>query len=154
MELSFPTLRPDGHVPMYVHEIPEKISERIAENLELETDKKYILSFSRFVDYDPLIHGLAIQYFLSKMENDIERKVVGEDTENYKVSYLFKNTEKMDILEKEQILFLCGVFHQLDLKTFLLPCVAYLMQKYALKFVDIKNKCKSDSFKLNILIKS
>jgi hypothetical protein len=152
LKFGFNTLTDDGHIIFRQTNVPDKISNMIKESLELPNENNYIISFSRFVNFDPNVHGPPITYFLSDMDNHIKRKVIGEDEKNYQVTYKFKNKLEIKKFSKDQIILLCGIFHQLNLQKFLVPCVKYLMAKYKMSFEEIKILTKSDMYKINIFV--
>jgi len=154
MQLSFNTLIDNGEMQMqfWRYDIPHEITMDLINSLELDSDKEHVLSFSRFIDFDVKYHGTSIEYFLTNME--LDRQVVSEDSDNFQVSYALKNPANIiKELDLDQMLFLCSVFHALNLKKYLVSVLSILMNTYNLKFDDIKQKCKSESFKLNIFYK-
>lgn len=120
-------------------------------NFDFENNKEYIFSFSRFVNFDKAYHGVALEYFFNKLTDQLERKIVSEDDENYQVTYSFcKTSDVIKNLDQKQMLFLCCVFHVLDLKKYLVPLVSILIKNHNMEFSEIKKECKSDTFKINV----
>ena len=154
MKLSFITLLNTEQIQFYTYDVPGVIVTELFESLDLEPNKDYVISFSRFVDFDNKYHGLAVEYFLSGMMNNINRIVIGETNDTYQVKYEFKDPnlvlQKFDL---DQLLFLSSMFHRLNLRKYLAPCVGLLMNRHAMKFDEIKNLVKSDTYSINIFHK-
>ena len=150
MQLSFITF--DSNVEFTVYDVPMEIENEISDALSLDRTKRFIISFSRFVDFDKTYHGKAIEYFLNHISNNLERKVVSEDELNFQVTYSFKNADNVTkTLDIEQLKFLCAVFHHLDLKKYLVA-LSVLLIKDLIKFDDLKVFCKDDRFGINIFV--
>jgi hypothetical protein len=120
------------------------------ETMNLPPDADYIFSFGRFVDFNENIHGKAMNYLFDKT-NHIKKEVVGEDDATYHVTYKFANREDfVEYLSKDQMLFLCAVCHNLNLKSYLSAIIEILMNDLKLSFDDIKTYSKDDSFTMQI----
>lgn len=150
MQISFVTLTENVEFTQY--ELSQQIETEIRDCMDLDQNKEFIICFSRFVDFNKEYHGKAFEYFLNTMSENLERHVVGEDTLNYQVTYSFKNADDvMNQLNVEQLKFLCAVFHHLNLKKYLVACCVLLI-KDIIKFEDLKEFCKSDTFKIAIFV--
>ena len=150
MKLNFNTLTNEGYLVFRQKDVPTRISNLIKTKLKLPQENEYIISFSRFVDFDPITHGEPITYFLSDMIDHIKREIVGENDVSHQVTYFFEDTSKISKFNKDQIILLCGIFHRLNLTSFLLPCVGYLMNVYSMSFEEIKILSKDDKYKITI----
>jgi hypothetical protein len=140
MEISFITLvLPNAE--FYRYDIPLEIREEITKNHNLATDKEYVFSFGRFVEFNVDVHGKIITYFFSNM--------IGKLSEN---KCMFENDNEIE-LNKNQLLFLCCVFNKLLLNSYLKACVMILVTKYHMELSDIKLICKVDEYNLTIFVK-
>lgn len=132
------------------YNVPIHIVPEIKKYMDINVDyKECIFSFGRFVQFDAKYHGEALTYLFEKTK--VDRKVVGEDENNYQITYEFKDIENVkENLDKNQMLFLCGLMHNLNYQSYLLPLVSILMSEYKMKFEDIKKYAKSDDFKMQM----
>jgi len=153
MSLSFVNIV-DSYAIFFAYDIESDVIALIKQNMDLPSDKEYVFSFGRFVEFDKDLHGSAIKYFFDCASKNIQREVVGEDDQNYQVSYKFANRKVIrENLNKDQMLFLCGIFHNLNLKSYLSALTDILMNDFGLQFDNIKSYAKDDSFSMKIYVK-
>ena len=135
-----------------LHNIPTHITNEIMESLNLDPSKLYVLAFSRFVDYNKTYHGKAINYWLHNIHSNIQMIPMDKNAPEKGFTYMFKERGIVtSILDMEQIKFLCAVFHQLNLKKYLLLFIDFLLDKY--EFSEIKVMCKDEVYKMDIFCK-
>lgn len=149
MQLSFTVVNNNGYANMYQYPIHQNFHEAINENFGLDKKKQYFLSFGRYVDFDPEFHGISIKYLFTDDKTKLRRTVIGETANDYQVKYEFENDVKQD-LNQEQILFLCGILHHLNLKTYLIAFLSILLIDYKFQLNDINNHVKNDCFNVQI----
>jgi hypothetical protein len=113
-----------------------------------------VLSFGRFVDFREDYHGKAINYFFQHMIKTINKKIISETSNEYHFTCNFTN--KSDVIENidpGQMMFLCAILHNLNLKPWLLAIIKILMDNFKLQFEEIKSHGKDDRFKMTVFIK-
>lgn len=135
-----------------LHNIPSNISSEIMDSLNLDSNKLYVLAFSRFVDYDKTYHGTAINYWLYNIHSNMQMIPMDKNSPEKGVTYIFKDRKLItNNLDMEQIKFLCAVFHQLNLKKYLILFIDFLLDKY--EFPEVKAMCKDEVYKMQIFCK-
>lgn len=125
VKLSFNSLNDSGKFQIYIFDIPIQIQKEIIQELELPNGE-IILSFSRFVDFNKEHHGKIIDSILSN---------IGSINPNWSL---------------DDYIFVCAVFHNLNLKKYLIPAINLAMINFGIGFDELKEKCKSDTYKMGI----
>jgi len=150
--LLFTVVGDGKHVDMHKYILPENIVDIIKERPNIENNKSYIFSFSRFSDFDTKIHGTALVYLFEKTK--LIKTVVDEDKTTLTVTYNFDNADDvMKNLNSDVMLFLCAVLHNLDVKTYLLALVELMTEKMNMKFEDILKYSTSGAFNMMVFYK-
>lgn len=122
--------------------------------LKIKPDVTYIFSFGRFYDFDADIHGLAIVYLFDNGANPIKKKLIRETKMAYFNAYKFSDTKDvLKNLSKDQMLFLCGICHQLNLVYFLIPFVEILTSHFGMSFDNIKLHSKDMMYRMLVFTK-
>lgn len=155
MELCF--INDAGNkICLYPYPLNEKSILLIKNSLELKIKPgvTYIFSFGRFYEFDVNIHGPAIAYLFDNDTNPIKKKLIRETKMAYFNSYKFSNTKDvLKNLSKDQILFLCGICHQLNLVCFLTPFVKILTDHFGMSFDNIKLHSKDMMYRMLVFTK-
>lgn len=154
MNLSF--LDPDNNEKssLFTYEIPISLIDEINNNLNLPKNHQNYFIFNKFVDFNHIYHGFAIEYFFTHMITSIETKAVTKGN-NYQYSYKF--IDKPDImsnLNKSQLIFICAILDNLNLHTLLLAVADLLTNDMKIPFGTVKNQYKDGMFKMTIAPKN
>lgn len=140
----------DFNFKFFQYEIPEAFSQ----NINIGVSKPCVISFGRFIDFDEKVHGEAINFMFTNMDK-LCRNIIGEDNDNYKVTYKFVNREHLiKNLSVDQMLFLCGILHNIDAKNILVALIDILIINYNINFDNIKQFAKDDKFTMKIYVPS
>lgn len=151
MQLSFCKVYPNLDVSVSELQIHQHFIPLIVKENNLPSSKNWIFLFGR-VDFDPTIHGRCIQYFFSENNAKIDRIVVSEDEDNYQVTYKFNDIAEIEKnLNKDDMLFLCAILHNLNLKSYLTAFLTILFSdKYGMTMEEVKKYAKDDLFNMKI----
>lgn len=150
IKLNFLTFTDNGQNSMYLFEMPQEIQNEIVNNLNLKDHNEYICSFSRFVDFDNDHHMPIVNHIFNNLPNNIIRIPNNNDIVTYN---LIKADEFLENLLLDDLIFVCAIFHNLDLKKYLLPIVKLTMKKHNISFNDLVDTVKNEKYKMNIFAK-
>jgi hypothetical protein len=153
MKISFAKIFKEN-VILNEYDIDSNLHCVIKDELKLPVVSKknnsYIFSFGMFSDFDTEIHGKAIKYLFNN-DNKLIRTIVDEDEYNFRVTYTFENKENIKHnLNENQMMFLCAILHNLNLKTYLVAMLDVLLENKTINFDDIKTYAKDDKFNMKI----
>lgn len=144
----------DSQAIFFTYRIPLYCQSMISEYLNLTIQHEYMFTFGSFLDFNQGTYGKAVDYLFEHMVFKLERKVVGENENEYQVSYDFSNKDEIiKELDSEQMLFLAAILHNLNMKPELLAITKILMDELNMSFDHIKAYGKSDRFKMSIYTK-
>jgi hypothetical protein len=136
----------------YSYTCPTHVVKLINNIYHMNENTNIIFLFGRFTDFDVKCHNSALSYLFGK--TILRKKVISEDETNYHITYAFDNVKDViKQLNKDQMLFLCGILHAIDLKPFLLALLSIMINELKMNFDDIKLFGRSDKFKLSIYYK-
>ena len=148
-KLSFPNKLENGSYSVLEYRLPKNVSDELVENFMLDSNKNYCFSFSSFLLFNKNTHGKAISFAFNKIPNNITRIVLDEDDKDYKVTYILQK-DIGNQLNKNGLIFIAKIFHQLDLKKYLTPVCSILIHKYKIKYGLLKDLIKDDTFKCDL----
>ena len=149
MQLYFCKVGENRDISIFKFDIHRHFIHLITENNNISSDKKkWVFLFDR-VDFDSKSTEDACSTFFQKIKQ-IERIVVSEDAENYRMTYKFNNVSEIEKnLSKDDMLFLCTILHNLNLKTYLTAFLAILFsEKYGMTTEDVLLYVKDDRLKI------
>jgi len=150
MQLSFCKVYSNINISISKLEIHQHFIPLIAKENNLPSGKNWIFLFGR-VDFNPEIHGRCIQYFFSENNAKIDRIVVSEDEDNYQVTYKFDNLADIKKnLNEDDMLFLCAILHNLNLKSYLTAFLTILLCENGMTMEEVKKYVKDDIFNMTI----
>lgn len=148
VKLIFNTLD-EANFQMYFYELPLLIQEEIIKSLELEGSNEFVLAFSSFLNYDNVHHREILDHVFNNVPKNLTEYKVP-----YGVSFHFtERDEYLELLTLDDLTFICAVLHNLNLKKYLLPICKLTMNTSNLTFEEIKERSKSDTFKMAIFAK-
>lgn len=127
----------NNNVSVIPYNIPQNVAEIIKQNLNLNSENKsFILSFGRYIEFQPN-HHLPL------------------------LDFLFNVLYKHDVLLPHMIphyslddhIFICAICHHLDFKKGLVFLIPYILQSFNVSFNELKEKSKSDKYRMTIYTK-
>lgn len=172
MELSFSECVLKNHAIIHNYRVPDYIKGLILANSSLEKDKEYSFNFMKVIDFNNDYYGYSITYIFSQFGNESsivicdmktlriywpERVKENEGTndkenedETQYMSYYFT---KSVYLDKQQLLFLCAIFHHLNCEEYKLAVANWLYSNYGVDYDNIKEYYSEGQFHMNIFVK-
>jgi len=147
VKLKFITLTDSKSFLVCVYELSRDIQKEIIEYLELDQYREFVLSFSRFVDFDRNHHIELLDHLFNILPKNVERQQVS--------AYILRNPDDyFEKLELTDLIFLCAILHNLNLKKYLVPLSEITIKKYSIKLPELANAAKDQKYKMNIFWKN
>lgn len=138
--------------PVLSEDILTQLKNNFPHFFNAKSSSDYVFSFGRFVEFNQDYHGKAMLYLLNNVT--LDRKIISETQSDYEVTYNLKNEEDIKKnLNLDQMKFLCGICHQLNLKSYIIAFASFMIKEFKINFEDIKTYAKSDQFNLNLFYK-
>lgn len=158
MDIAFVKLDNNGYCRMLTYSVSDDLKLEIKNNLKLQDGKEYTFAFESFIEFEASYHGKALIYLF---KNTTLSKHITTDnndsptllTEN-NIAYTFNDIKNVkQNLDKNQMLFLCAILHNLNMQSYLAALIPIMMNDFKMKFDDIKQYTKSDKLKMKVYCK-
>lgn len=154
MYLVFTNIIDADHSKIYRYRIPEYFVPIIHDSLKLKSNQRHVFSFGNYSKFDANHHVIIIEYFFKSMAPDLEEKIVNETDSHQSTTYEFNSQDDiMTKVDKDDILFLYGLLHNLNLKPWLVGLANILMNHYNMELEQIKSHCQKPIFTMTMFIK-
>lgn len=126
--LSFTSVDDNFQVRMYTVNVPEHTQKEIISTLSLSGNRDFVLSHGRFSDFTPHNKEL-LENILSNPKLDLKA------------------------LSLDDLVFLCAVFHNLNLKARLLTIAQFTINNHSISFEDLKERARESKYRMIIYAK-
>jgi hypothetical protein len=149
IKLSFTTVTDDGDVSIHLYDLPENVQIEIIDSLELEGFDEFIVSFPRFVDFNKEHHSKILDHIFGPYIDN----VIMVNTERGLTSKLSTPDLYLESLSLDDLIFVCGLFHGLNFKKYLIPLISIVKEKHKIGFNQLKELAKASKFKMVVYAK-
>ena len=125
--LSFTSVDENYRVTMHFIDLPEQVQKEIVLSLSLSGNDEFVLSHGRIVNFDN------------------HHKEILEKT--------FNGNTNFQRLTLNDLVLLCAVFHNLNLKQRMLPIAQFTIDNHKISFEDLKERAKDHKYRMTIFAK-
>ena len=148
ISLSFVEWSGDDPLGIRLYPLTNNIRDELFQLMDLPKDAhELIFSFGRFSEFKIEKHTKILDHMFQNVSKNILRIEMGGPLVSYKLA---QPDSYLESLPLDDLIFLCGIFHNLNVKKYLMVLTHIILSKHQLSFEQIVQRAKSDTFKMTI----